>query len=188
VSELDGTDGRGLGSPGARVAQAVERWGEGDVVRGCGRLLGLRTAPAGDDAELAMVLGGVSDPTWLAGGKPPGHAYWARVWAARALLYVWDAVAAEAIVTALEDPQWRVREMATKVITRREVPAADDMVGLVDDPSWRVRVAAARSLAAVGEGEHSPALETMAEDTDGRVARAAATALDNLARRLDRPL
>jgi len=53
---------------------------------------------------------------------------------------------------------------------------------------WRVRVAAARALAAVGEGEHSPALETMAEDTDGRVARAAATALDNLARRLDRPL
>ena len=134
MSELDGTDGRGLGSSGARVAQAVERWGEGDVVRGCGRLLGLRTAPAGDDAELAMVLGGVSEPTWLAGGKPPGHAYWARVWAARALLYVWDAVAAEAIVTALEDPQWRVREMATKVITRREVPAADDMVGLVDDP------------------------------------------------------
>ena len=42
---------------------------------------------AGEDLELAMVLGGLHDPGWLAGGKPPGHGYWARAWAARALLY-----------------------------------------------------------------------------------------------------
>ena len=85
-----------------------------------------------------MVLGALTDRRWLASGKPPGNSYWARVWAARALRYVWAESAAPAVVAALGDEHWRVREMAAKVVGDRELgEAAERLVGLLDDGTPR---------------------------------------------------
>jgi hypothetical protein len=179
----------GNGSPAERVSDAVTRWGESDVVRRCASLL--RLGPdddvVGDGLELAMVLGGRGDAGWFAGGKPPGHRYWARAWAARALLYVWGDSATEPVVGALGDEQWRVRELAAKVVRLRELAVAvDRLVDLIDDDVPRVRVAVARALAVVGEGEHGDVLATLIDDPDRAVAGAATDALAELSRRLDR--
>lgn len=156
----------------------------------CASLLRLRPGDdvVGDGLELAMVLGGRPEPGWLAGGKPPGaHAYWARVWAARALLYAWDDAAADAVVGALDDEQWRVRELAAKVVRLRELAVAvDRLVDRTGDTVPRVRVAVARALAVVGEGEHAAALATMVDDPERSVSRNATAALAELSRRLDR--
>jgi len=113
------------GHPRDRVRRATERWGETEVVRLCSELLRGGSGDVQDrPLDLAMVLGGLSDRDWLAGGKPPGHGYWARVWAARALLYVWDDSASSSITAALEDEHWRVREMVAKVVALRELGLA----------------------------------------------------------------
>jgi HEAT repeat protein len=103
------------------------------------------------------------------------------------LLYTWDDSAEPALISALADDEWRVREMAAKVVRRRELGAsADQLTTLADDEVARVRVAVARALGRVGEGEHAEALLMLAEDPEPNVAGAAASALEELSLRLDR--
>jgi hypothetical protein len=69
------------------------------------------------------------------------------VWAVRALLYAWDDTARAAVVHALADEAWRVREMAAKVIARRLLGEALEAVSeLRHDPVPRVRQAAERAV------------------------------------------
>jgi hypothetical protein len=175
-------------TPAERVGAACERWGDREVVARCAALLvGGPAAPTGDLLDLALALGGARDRDFLAGGKPPGHAYWARVWAARALRYVWADSAVPAVVAALDDEQWRVREMAAKVVRDRELgEAADRLAELLSDETPRVRAAAARALGSVGEGEHGEALCAAVDDADPAVSRAAMSGLRTLSVRLDR--
>jgi HEAT repeat protein len=91
-----------------------------------------------------MALGGPAARRVITGEDKQ---YWLRVWAARGLLWAWDATAGPAITTALGDEHWRVREMACKVIARHQVGAALSVVAeLRDDPVPRVRTAAARAV------------------------------------------
>ncbi|MFC7619573.1 HEAT repeat domain-containing protein [Microlunatus sp. GCM10028923] len=186
-------------TPAERVAHAVRQWGPDRVVRVAGETLATDPAEvvSGEPLELITLLrtdivSGIAERSetrdWLAGGKPPGHRYWARVWACRAFLYVWDDSAGPAVVAALDDDHWRVRELAGKVIARREVPdAADRLAELAaGDPVPRVRAAACRALSVVGEGEHLPVLAAAADTSDRLVAAAAEQALDRIRRRLDR--
>ncbi len=190
---------RDRGTPAEQVDLAVQRWGAEWVVRVCTETLALdpEAVADGEPLELAVMLTGRTrldqaaieeTRAWLAGGKPPGHRYWARVWACRALLYTWDEFAGPAVAMALNDDHWRVRELAGKVITKREVPdAADTLATLItDDPVPRVRAAACRALAVVGEGEHLSALAAAVDDPDHLVAAAAERGLDRLQDRLDR--
>ncbi|MGI8528747.1 MAG: HEAT repeat domain-containing protein [Geodermatophilaceae bacterium] len=175
--------------PHQRVRQACARWGEAAVVRGCADLLRPGQVVEGQLLDLVMVLGELTDRDFLKTGKPPGHAYWARVWGARALLYAWTDEAAPTVVAALRDEQWRVREMAAKVVVVRELAeGADALADRLGDPVPRVRIAAAHALAAVGESEHGAALRTLRDDPEPRVAAAGLTALRVLSRRLDRVL
>jgi HEAT repeat protein len=190
---------RDRGTPAEQVELAVRRWGTEWVVRVCAETLAVDQdlVVDGDSLELTAMLSGRTrldeadleeTRAWVAGGKPPGHRYWPRVWACRALLYVWDDSAGPAVVAALNDDHWRVRELAGKVITKREVPdAADALMILVEtDPVPRVRAAACRGLAVVGEGEHLPALAEAIDDPERLVAAAAERALGRLQDRLDR--
>ena len=101
----------------------------------------------GHDADAALVkaLGGPDADWYLTDGSQ--HRYWLRVWGSRGLLWAWDDAAAPAIIAALGDDAWRVREMAAKVVGRHLV---DDALAalhvLQDDPVARVRVAASRAL------------------------------------------
>lgn len=110
------------------------------MVAGCVALL----ARQHTDDELVFAIGGPGARSVLDGSQQ----YWLRVWAMRALLYVWEDTAGPAVLAGLADESWRVREMAAKVIARRQLgEALAALARLGDDPVVRVRTAAARALA-----------------------------------------
>ncbi len=154
--------------PRHRVAAASAKHGEATVAGWCVDVL-----EGGHDEETFEVLCG---PHWR--GLINSGAYWGRVWGARGLLYAWAPTAARAVVSGLDDPAWRVREMCGKVVRLREIPDAADILGhlALNDEVQRVRRAAVRALARVGEAEHADAV------------RSNEAALRELSRRLDRPL
>jgi hypothetical protein len=128
---------------GLTPKQSIEfecaRRGEADVVAGCVELLVGRDV----DDELVFALGGPAARSVLDGGQQ----YWLRVWGMRGLLYAWDDTARPAVLAGLADQAWRVREMAAKVIARRQLGDALAAVAeLRDDPVPRVRAAAARAV------------------------------------------
>jgi hypothetical protein len=129
---------------GLTPRQSIElecgRRGTAEVVAGCVDLLGRRDA----DDVLILAIGGPGTRSVLDGGQQ----YWLRVWAARALLYAWDDMARGAVLGALADEAWRVREMAAKVVARRLLGEALTAVAeLRQDPVGRVRLAAERATA-----------------------------------------
>jgi HEAT repeats len=134
--------GRGW-TPRLSIAAECARRGEPQLVAGCAALL--RGQPA--DAALLFALGGQMAEVVLNDGPRQRNQYWRRVWGARALLYAWSDEATPAVIEALADEHWRVREMAAKVIARRELGAALEPVAILrDDPVPRVRAAAQRAV------------------------------------------
>jgi len=131
-------------SPRESVERECERRGEDQVVARCIALL-----RGGDtDLEFARAIGGPAADSVLGPHPRADQRYFLRVWAARALLYAWDTAAADAVVAAMDDEAWRVREMAAKVVARRRIgDALPAVAALQQDPVPRVRAAAARALA-----------------------------------------
>lgn len=179
------------------VAQACAELGTAVVLDWCTDLL------AGADpttSEHALTwIGGQHAAELLEQGERTGprqehHLYWPQVWAARAMRYAWadgsDAAhrAGGALVAALGDEHWRVREMAAKVVGLHEIAAgADALAALRRDPKARVRAAAAAALGVVAGHEHLAALAGMTEDRDRTVRSTAKRALDASTERLDLP-
>jgi HEAT repeat protein len=63
------------------------------------------------------------------------------------LLWLWDEAAQAAVIAALDDEAWRVREMAAKVVARHRVEAAlPAVLTRRQDPVSRVRRAAERAV------------------------------------------
>jgi hypothetical protein len=132
-------------SPKQSVEQECHRRGLVTVVKGCTDLVNGKPV----DDELILALGG-PPAEWVRTGEPSGPDYWLRVWGARGLLYAWDDSARPAVLHALDDPEWRVRDMALKVVARHGIEEAVDQVErLEDDPSARVRASAARARKAL---------------------------------------
>src|SRR4051812_11617200 len=134
-------------TPRQRIEAECRRRGRSALVAGCVRLL------SGDesDAGLIAVLGG-DTANWYLGGVHPDQRYWSRVWAVRGLLWVWDAAALDALLAALHDPAWRVREMAAKVVARHLIGDALPLVAaLREDPVPRVRTAVVRAVSRLTE-------------------------------------
>jgi len=132
-------------TPRQSVEAECERRGKDAVVAGCIELLMGR---ATDDA-LVAALGGPPASEGSAGVPQP---YWLRVWAARGLLWAWDDAALPALTRALADENWRVREMAAKVVARHLLgDALPAVVELRADPVQRVRAAASRAVLVLTE-------------------------------------
>jgi hypothetical protein len=130
-------------TPRQSVELECARRGHQQVVDGCVKLLRGRDV----DDNLIMALGGQAGRIVLDDGPAQRNQYWRRVWGARGLLYVFDDRAAPAIIDALHDEHWRVREMAAKVIVRHKIDAALAAVAsLRDDPVPRVRSASERAV------------------------------------------
>lgn len=143
--EVTATRGSEL-TPRQSVELECERRGVDEVIDGC--VATLRGGAVDDDFILA--LGGPAGQNVIHDGPAQRHQYWRRVWGARGLLYAYDDRAADAIVVALGDEHWRVREMAAKVIARHKIGAALPAVAeLQADPVPRVRVAGERALMAL---------------------------------------
>lgn len=119
------------------------RLGRSEVVRNSYALLTGGTA----DPDFILTLGGPAAVRYLADGQPEHQAYWLRVWGARGLLWAGPGDDITALVRALEDDHWRVREMACKVVARHHL---GDLLGRVADLEAdsvkRVRTAASRAV------------------------------------------
>jgi hypothetical protein len=129
-------------TPRQSVELECARRGTAQVVAGCVALL------RGHDVDdgLVLALGGPFGQVVIHDGPKQLNQYWRRVWGARGLLYAWAEEAEDAVIGALEDEHWRVREMAAKVVAKRKVGAAlGSVAGLRDDPVPRVRAAAERA-------------------------------------------
>jgi hypothetical protein len=176
-------------SPRERIEEASRVYGGESVALWCAELLSGQVSHDAPDRPSLTWLGGAHAEQLLGYDELGAHEYWPRVWAARGLLYVWSPRAARAVVAALEDSAWRVREMALKVVRKRELgEAADAAASLTGDEVTRVRVAAIRALALVGEGEHAELVRDGAEDPEPDVRQAALSAIETMRRRLERPL
>jgi hypothetical protein len=174
-------------SPAARVEALSALIGPDAVSRWCAGLLAGTIAHDDPDQPPLTWLGGPHAAALVLLPELGAHAYWPRVWGARGLRYAWAPEAGPAVVDALRDDAWRVREMAARVASRRELgEAQDQLIALLGDEVPRVRVAAARALARVGEAESVAALIPLIDDKDRRVGRVAAAALEELNARLDR--
>ena len=141
-------------TPQQRIAAECASGGRATLIAGCVALLAGN--PDDVDDHLITVLGGEAAAHVLDGGEGGRSGYWPRVWAARGLLHAWDERAdqaaevergIDAIIGALGDHAWRVREMAAKVVAAHRVgQALDAVAALRDDPIPRVRAAAERAI------------------------------------------
>lgn len=128
-------------TPQQSIRAECDRRGKSAVVAGCIDLLSGREV----NPTLIHALGG-APAKWAVEGGDPGPPYWLRVWAARGLLWAWDDEALPAVMRALNDDAWRVREMALKVVARQLLDAALPAISdLHTDPNARVRRAAERA-------------------------------------------
>lgn len=131
-------------TPRERITTHASLVGAEAFVEGCRALLR-------DDAldpQLVRVLAGDA-ATWGLQRQDP----WLRVWAARGLLWCWGDAALPELRATTTDPQWRVREMACKVVARHGLDALHEaVVPLRDDDVARVAAAAARALRRLAQG------------------------------------
>ena len=183
------TGGTGLparppGRPHPRdlLALLAEHLGESGAAGLCADLLAADDPH--DHAATVLFLGGPAGRSLLEDGTS-WKEWWARVWAARGLLYVWDDTAGPVVLTRLDDDAWRVAEMCLKVSVRRELPCGDAAARLAAHDLPRVRATAARALGGCGDSEHLAAVRRLLADPDPDVRRAAARALERLEQRLD---
>ena len=156
-----------------RIALATERFGEAGLVQRAISLLEGRNE--GDD--VLLYLGGRHAEGILRGAP---SLYWPEVWAARALLHVWDDSAASAVLTGVENRAWRVREMCLKVCAVRKIGGASVLKRRLTDENARVRAAAAHALGVVGAADDGALLEPLLRDPDVEVRRAAGEAIKAL--------
>lgn len=129
-----------LGPPRELVARACDRYGRVAVVEWCTRLL-LNEPSQPDDPDIS----------WL-GGHYGWDAEWHRVWAARALSYVYTADAAAAVRAGLRDVSWRVQEMTCNLIGAQALTQfRSEVAGLTEHETERVHKAATRALSLLDE-------------------------------------
>ncbi|MGK9147846.1 HEAT repeat domain-containing protein [Plantibacter flavus] len=160
-----------------RIAEAVSSSSEQRVVERSVSLL----AGGYEGEDFLRVVGG-HHAEGILGGAPA--LYWPELWGTRALLHVWDDSAAPAVVAALGNQAWRVREMAARVCAERHIGDVASIVPLLNDEHARVRSAGARALAAIGDADTKPILERLLTDPDREVRRTAQQSMRALADRL----
>lgn len=168
-------------SPGARLAIAVDHFGEAVVADRAAALLD----GANEGEEFLLWVGG-RHAQGILDGAPA--LYWPEVWGARALLYSWHESVMGSVERGLGNQAWRVREMCGKVVAQRELPLPDGVLPLLTDEVPRVRAVAARALGSIGEYEHVVPVRALLTDPEVEVRRAAGNAVRAAAVRLDRPI
>ena len=178
------TPDEGRESPRDLLARLESHVGTTRAALLCAELLASHD-PA-EHPETLLYLGGAAGRAIL-DGSPSWRPYWARVWGARGLLYVWDDAATGAVLDGLRDEAWRVAEMCLKVCALRDLPAGDDAVRLAGHELPRVRATAVRALGATGDVEHVDAVRDALDDEAEEVRGAAHRALKRMRARLDLP-
>jgi hypothetical protein len=159
-----------------RLAAAVELYGEAVVVRRAISLL----AGNNEGEDFLLFVGG-DHARGILDGAPV--LYWPELWGTRALLYVWDDSAEEAVSAAMANQAWRVREMGARVAAARKLQLSAAVGGLLTDEVARVRATAARSFGDLGTLEDVDALRPLLKDPEIDVRRGAQQGIDALRKR-----
>ncbi|MGP6175751.1 HEAT repeat domain-containing protein [Microbacterium sp. A196] len=161
-----------------RLAAAVERYGESVVMARSLSLL------AGHDegSDFLLFVGG-EHAQGILDGAPV--LYWPELWGARALLHVWDEsvwdeTAESLVISTLNNPAWRVKEMGARLVAARELDAASELADLLGEEVPRVRAAAARALGAIGSSADIDRIGVLLKDPEVEVRRAAQQSIDRL--------
>ncbi|MFI6072570.1 HEAT repeat domain-containing protein [Actinoplanes sp. NPDC051343] len=133
-------------TPRQSIEAACRARGADAVIAGCITLI-----EGGDtDPGLIIALAGPGQERFL--DKSEKERYWLRVWGVRGLLWALseertDERTETAVINALGDAHWRVREMAAKLAARHRLDSAQPaLAGLLTDDNERVRAAAARAV------------------------------------------
>jgi hypothetical protein len=131
------------------VIERVQHDGSEHVVGWCVDVLAGRDV-AGD---FLRTIGGDHAVAILSGREGGVDGYWPRVWALRALQYVWLDEAYSSVATALDDAHWRVRAMAARVVGYQKLAdLTPRLVHLTDDEIARVRISAEQALRRLSSG------------------------------------
>jgi HEAT repeat protein len=171
-------------SPKDLLASLASEIGEVEAALACADLLAADD-PA-EQSEILLFLGGSAGRSMLDGGR--WKPYWARVWAARGLLYVWTEAAAPVVVRRLADEHWRVAEMCVKVAAKRDIGEAGPGVAALSAHELpRVRASVMRALGIIGDTEHVHIVREAEDDASSEVRRAAGRSMELLRQRLDLP-
>ncbi|MBI0329403.1 HEAT repeat domain-containing protein [Burkholderia plantarii] len=92
-----------------------------------------------------------------------------------------DETVAAALLGALADAAWQVREeAATTLGKRRETRAVEALTAALDDAYWQVRLRATRALGRIGARAATPAVAALLAHPIGNLRREAALALGEL--------
>ncbi|WP_206956095.1 HEAT repeat domain-containing protein [Trinickia acidisoli] len=92
-----------------------------------------------------------------------------------------DETTARALLAALRDDAWQVREEATATLGKLRTPSAvDPLVAALDDPYWQIQLRAVRSLGQIRNARAAPAVAALLTHPIGNLRREAALALGEL--------
>lgn len=90
-------------------------------------------------------------------------------------------VALAALLSALRDSEWQVREEAATTLGKLRAPAArDPLVSALDDDYWQVRLRAVRALGQTGDASSSVAVAALLTHSVSNLRKEAALALGEL--------
>ena len=101
--------------------------------------------------EVIRFIGNTDAASFFQGEAGVRHAYWPKVWAARALAYLGDDSAASWLQDSLSDVHWRVRITAAQTLGRLSIEGYEEALSeglLYTHP--RARAAAATALGRTG--------------------------------------
>ncbi len=111
-----------------------------------------------------------------------------RITAAKALGYLKDLKAVDALSEATQDPDKAVRRAAVLALgDLKDEAAIPALVGALDDSYWYVRAEAALALGKVGDTQSATRLFSMLQDSDPYVRDNAREALQDLATEENKP-
>ena len=99
-----------------------------------------------------------------------------------------DATIATALLAALRDPAWQVREEAAATLGKLRISAASaPLVAALDDDYWQVRLRAVRALGQLRDSTAAPAIAALLAHAIGNLRKEAALALGELRERATLP-
>src|SRR5437762_3395703 len=77
-----------------------------------------------------------------------------------------DERAIPALITALRDSEWNVREAAQGSLAQIGSAAVEPLIEATKDEDWSVRIAAIAGLDSIGDERGKPAIKALVKDTD----------------------
>ncbi|RKP55989.1 HEAT repeat domain-containing protein [Pararobbsia silviterrae] len=145
-------------------------------------LAALANPHSGVRLEAVSVLGWLKDPRALAGlaalaTTDTGADVRRAAVGALGFAPSGDRGVAAALIRALRDDAWQVREEAATTLGKLRAPATAELIAALDDDYWQVRLRATRALGQLRDADAAPAVTGLLTHTISNLRKEAALAL-----------